>query len=388
MNLITLCYAAGILAQVSTADDPSAVLEGISADASSRGSPDQKRDSEVTVLRQGVPAGPLLLVGPAGDPAGGVQLVQDSLEPLLLPPVVDVFPDVPDRVGDTPLQVQTVIEAEPADDDEPLDVPWVWDDKVCSPLLNRAPPPAGPLTTEQVTFALPLVVRERNRLKLKTRSGAVSPLHSDEAASTFEKLFWCITALIARVREPEERTRLMKKLYQDYLLWMERDVIPVFNRTDLRRAYKWIKRKDDSQWVVPEKKYYDSANKKSPHAERQTAGDDKGGDGNKTGLIIFILILIIVIIIILYCCIVKKKKLFNLWCFCVCERCRKGQGGKNHEEERRPLAANKNGSPGGLDGPKNTYVYRSSSWSSNSSLQPPCPPPDPCDPPRPSSPCP
>ena len=30
-------------------------------------------------------------------------------------------------------------------------------------------------------------------------------------------------------------------------------VIPVFNRTDLRRAYKWIKRKDDSQWVVPEK---------------------------------------------------------------------------------------------------------------------------------------
>ncbi|KAF0300968.1 hypothetical protein FJT64_026642 [Amphibalanus amphitrite] len=226
MNLITLCYAAGILAQVSTADDPSAVLEGISADASSRGSPDQKRDSEVTVLRQGVPAGPLLLVGPAGDPAGGVQLVQDSLEPLLLPPVVDVFPDVPDRVGDTPLQVQTVIEAEPADDDEPLDVPWVWDDKVCSPLLNRAPPPAGPLTTEQVTFALPLVVRERNRLKLKTRSGAVSPLHSDEAASTFEKLFWCITALIARVREPEERTRLMKKLYQDYLLWMERDEPP------------------------------------------------------------------------------------------------------------------------------------------------------------------
>ena len=38
----------------------------------------------------------------------------------------------------------------------------------------------GPLTTEQVTFALPLVVKERNRLKLKTRSGAVAPLHSDE----------------------------------------------------------------------------------------------------------------------------------------------------------------------------------------------------------------
>ena len=38
----------------------------------------------------------------------------------------------------------------------------------------------GPLTSEQVTFALPLVVRDRNRLKLRTRSGAVSPLHSDE----------------------------------------------------------------------------------------------------------------------------------------------------------------------------------------------------------------
>ena len=123
-----------------------ATLEGLSADASSQASPDKKRDSELTVLRQSLP-GSVIVVGGDGGPVVGapdLQLMSEPLEPLLLPPVVDVLPEVPDRVGDTPLQVQTVIEAEPADDgDEPLDVPWVWDDKVCSPLLSRPPPPAG-----------------------------------------------------------------------------------------------------------------------------------------------------------------------------------------------------------------------------------------------------
>ena len=64
--------------------------------------------------------------------------------------------------------------------------------------------------------------------------------------------------------------------------------------------------------------YYDSAKNKRPRAAKQT--DER----NNTGLIIFILILIAVIIVILYLCLVKRKKLFNLWCFCVCERCRKG----------------------------------------------------------------
>ena len=127
-----------------------AILEGIGADSPARGSPDQKRDSELTVLRQNMPA-PLLVV--SGGDAAGLQLMSDPLEPLLLPPVVDVFPEVPDRVGDTPLQVQTVIEAEPADDAEPLDVPWVWDDKVCSPLLNRPPPPAGQCRRQLLRYA-------------------------------------------------------------------------------------------------------------------------------------------------------------------------------------------------------------------------------------------
>lgn len=422
MTKFVVFFTVIILFRLSTAAKPAVALVGGNANVADRPPGDERRQlNEAALTEDDAPGRLVVLEG--GRPRAERELVADDddgdadadgrvllgrarvvsverapaapavpvLEPLMLPPVLDVYPEVPDRVGDRPLQVETVIEAEPTGDEQQLDVPWVWDDKVCSPLLNRPPPPAGPLTSAQVTFSLPLVVRDGKRLKLKTRAGAESPLHSDEAAATFEKLFWCVTALIARVREPEERTRLMKKLYQDYLLWMEEDVIPVFNRTDLKRAYKWIKKKDDSQWVVPEKKIYDSAGRRSvPRAAARTSEDkDSGRSGDKSALIIAILIFIVIIVIILYCCLVRHKKIFNFWCFCVCERCKKRLGGRGHEEERKPLTVRKGQPPGGPDGPKKTYVYRSSSWSSNSSLQPPCgPAPDPGSAQRQQAPCP
>ncbi|XP_037089995.1 uncharacterized protein LOC119110326 [Pollicipes pollicipes] len=417
MSKLVLKFAMILLVRRIIADDRASILLGVDSDTTGQKSTDEKRQSdEISVISEDSPHR-LVVVGgdDASDdhrlitvdsdgagPAGGVLLgrsrlvsveraapepVVSLLEPLMLPPVLDVYPEVPDRVGDTPLQVETVVEAAPPNDEQQLDVPWVWDDKVCSALLNRPAPATGPLTSAEVTFSLPLVIREGKKLKLKTRTGAVSALHSEEAAATFEKLFWCITALIARVREPDERSKLMKKLYQDYLLWMEEDVIPVFNRTDLKRAYKWIKKKDESQWVVPEKKIYDSATKHSQRGTRDDHASDSAGD--KTALIIAILIFIVIILILLYCCLVKKKKLFNFSCFCVCERCKKRQGGRYCEEERKPLKVQKVNMPAGADGPKKTYVYRSSSWSSNSSLQTPCNPlQDPCNKQRQQAPCP
>ena len=125
MNLFETCFLIVAFIRNAATEDPTFTVEAVSSDSGIPASADPSLSSALTVVRQGPPV-PVLLVG--GDA---------PLEPLLLPPLVDAFPEIPDRVGDTPLRVQTVVEAEPAGEEQPLDVPWVWDDKVCSPLLIR-----------------------------------------------------------------------------------------------------------------------------------------------------------------------------------------------------------------------------------------------------------
>lgn len=110
-------------------------LQAIDVGSNEHNAPSHKRQSGQIAIVGGVPdpsAGMLYLSDPL--PAinapvvavdDGVDLVADDapvvmasgpslfsvqrpvLEPMQLPPVVDVYPEVPDRVGDTPLQVWT-----------------------------------------------------------------------------------------------------------------------------------------------------------------------------------------------------------------------------------------------------------------------------------------